>query len=173
MLKKYSSFRYAMLLVSFSFFLMTSSVTVAQVKVENLLTENLTNPIGFDVKQPRFTWQLESNKRNVAQTAYEIKVNGSSKNAGSGWSSGKILSDQSVQVSYEGKPLQSGQKYSWQVRVWDNAGKTSSWSDPAYFQTGFFNLSDWKAKWIQPGYTEDSILRQSPLFRKQFLVTIV
>jgi alpha-L-rhamnosidase len=164
MLKKYSSFRYAMLLVSFSFFLMTSSVTVAQVKVENLLTENLTNPIGFDVKQPRFTWQLESNKRNVAQTAYEIKVNGSSKNAGSGWSSGKILSDQSVQVSYEGKPLQSGQKYSWQVRVWDNAGKTSSWSDPAYFQTGFFNLSDWKAKWIQPGYTEDSILRQSPLF---------
>ncbi|HEY8660959.1 MAG TPA: family 78 glycoside hydrolase catalytic domain [Hanamia sp.] len=168
MLKKYSSFSYSLLLVFFSFFLLTSSVTVAQVKVENLLTENLINPIGLDVQQPRFTWQLESNKRNVAQTAYEIKVNGSSKNAGSGWSSGKILSDQSVQVSYEGKPLQSGQKYSWQVRVWDNAGKASSWSDPAYFQTGFFNLSDWKAKWIQPGYTEDSILRQSPLFRKQF-----
>src|SRR5665647_2470872 len=79
MLKKYSHFSYFLFLMFFSFFLMAASVTVAQVKVENLLTENLINTIGLDVQQPRFTWQLESNKRNVAQTAYEIKVNGSSK----------------------------------------------------------------------------------------------
>jgi alpha-L-rhamnosidase len=27
-------------------------------------------------------------------------------------------------------------------------------------------VNDWKAKWIGPGYTEDSVMRPSPLFRK-------
>ena len=30
----------------------------AQVKVQNLLTENLPDPIGIDVQKPRFSWQL-------------------------------------------------------------------------------------------------------------------
>ncbi|MEI9909179.1 MAG: alpha-L-rhamnosidase N-terminal domain-containing protein [Bacteroidota bacterium] len=30
------------------------------------------------------------------------------------------------------------------------------------------NAGDWKAKWIEPGYAEDSVMRPSPLFRKQF-----
>ncbi|MFI5133784.1 MAG: family 78 glycoside hydrolase catalytic domain [Chitinophagales bacterium] len=144
-------------------------ICAAQVKVENLLIENLSNPIGLDVKQPRFTWQLISDQRNILQTAYEIKVYSAEKSKEPEWGSGKILSDQSVQVPYAGKPLQSGQKYSWQVRVWDNNnGAVSAWSEAAFFQTGFLNADDWKAKWIQPGYTEDSVLRQSPLFRKQF-----
>ncbi|MDP4284407.1 MAG: family 78 glycoside hydrolase catalytic domain [Bacteroidota bacterium] len=168
MLKKYTPFSYFLLLVFSSFFLLASTVTVAQVKVENLLIENLANPIGLGVQQPGFTWQLISDKRNVVQAAYEIKVYSSLKHKEISWSSGKVLSDQSVHVLYEGKPLQSGQKYSWQIRVWDNSGTPSSWSEPAFFETAFFDVSDWKAKWIQPGYTEDSILRSSPLFRKQF-----
>jgi hypothetical protein len=28
---------------------------------------------------------------------------------------------------------------------------------------GLLNASDWKAKWIQPGYSEDSILRGLPI----------
>lgn len=143
-------------------------ISAAQVKIVNLFTENLSNPICLDIKQPRFTWQLVSDQRNVLQTAYEIKVYPSEKSRETIWSSGKILSDQSVQVPYGGKPLQSGQKYFWQVRIWDNNGMVSSWSEPAFFQTAFFNVNDWKAKWIQPSYTEDSVLRQSPLFRKQF-----
>ena len=168
--KKYSLFCSFLLLTFFAFSLFESSVAVAQVKVQNLLTENLTNPIGLDVQQPRFTWRLVSNKRNVAQIAYEIKLNASSKSKGAGWSSGKVLSDKSVQVNYMGKPLQSEQKYFWQVRVWDNSGTPSPWSEWAYFQTGFLNSSDWKAKWIEPGYAEDSIMRPSPMFRKQFTV---
>src|SRR5215470_4484140 len=99
--------------------------TSAQVQVSNLLCENLTNPIGLDVTQPRLSWQLISDKRNVLQTAYEIRVT-SGKTAV--WNSGKVNSDSSVHVAYKGTPLQSGAKYSWQVRVWDNAGKTSAWS---------------------------------------------
>src|SRR5690348_13748289 len=106
----------------------------AQVKVQNLLTENLSNPIGLNVQQPRFSWQLSSEKRNVMQTAYELKV--STTSGGSDvWNSGKVTSDQSVYVPYSGQALQSGTKYYWQVRVWDNTGKASGWSAPAFWQT--------------------------------------
>ncbi len=137
----------------------------AQVKIQNPLTENLENPIGLDIKQPRFNWQLVGNKRNITQTAYEIKVITGKSVV---WNPGKVESSQSVQVAYNGDPLQTGKKYSWQVRVWDNTGKSSGWSAPATFSMALLNASDWKAKWIEPGYKEDSVLRPSPLFRKEF-----
>lgn len=138
----------------------------AQVKIQNLLTENLSDPIGIESQQPRFSWQLLSDQRNVLQTAYEIKVSSGKKNA---WSSGKILSGESVQVAYKGNQLQSGTKYNWQVRVWDNKRKVSAWSKPAIFQMALLNKEDWKAKWIEVGFTEDSVNRPAQYFRKQFL----
>lgn len=151
-----------------SFLLLFQLVTllcIAQVTVKNLLTENLTNPLGIDETQPRFSWQLSTDKRNTSQTAYEIKVTADKEKI---WSTGKVNSDQSVQVLYAGAALQSGKKYSWQVRVWDNSGKASTWSDVATFQMALLNKSDWKATWITPGYVEDSVMRPSPLFRKEF-----
>jgi len=86
----------------------------AQVKVEHLLTENQTDPLSIDALTPRFSWQItEANKRGIMQSAYEIKVK---KGNHSVWSSGKVLSDQSMYVPYKGETLASGQKYSWQER---------------------------------------------------------
>ena len=140
-------------------------VAIAQVQVSNLLCENLSNPIGLDVPQPRFSWQLISDKRNVMQTAYEIKVVSAKSIV---WNSGKINSDSSVHVIYKGSPLESGTKYSWQVRVWDNAGKASAWSQPAFWQMALLSASDWKAKWIEQDFPEDTVNRPTPLFRKEF-----
>ena len=140
-------------------------ITFAQVKIQHLLTENLTNPIGLDAPQPRFSWQLVSDKRNVSQTAYEIIVSGGK---GPSWKSGKVAGNQSVQVPYGGAPLQSGTKYTWELRVWDNTGKPSPWSEPAFFQMALLNASEWKAKWIETGFEEDTITRPAILFRKQF-----
>ncbi len=146
----------------------------ANVSAQSLLVENKTNPIGIDVKIPRFSWQLISGKRNVMQTAYEIRVSDNPrdllKNKNIIWSSGKVLSDSSVHVAYKGNELQSNKKYYWQVRTWDNTGKSSTWSEPAFWQMALLNTSDWKAKWIEPGYVEDSIMRPSPLFRKDFSI---
>src|SRR6476660_6151159 len=142
-----------------------SQFIIAQVQVSNLLCENLSNPIGLDVAQPRLSWQLVSDKRNVTQTAYEIKVTSGKSVV---WSSGKINSDSSVHVVYKGSSLQPGTKYSWQVRVWDNTGKTSAWSKPAFWQMALLSSMDWKAKWVEQGFAEDSINRPTPLFRKEF-----
>lgn len=143
----------------------------AQVKVQNLLCENLSNPVGLDVLNPRLSWQLASDKRGVMQTAYEIQVSTNvspmKKFTNFTWSTGKVMSDSSVHVTYTGAPLQSGKKYYWQVRVWDNEGKVSEWSDLARWQTALLHTSDWKAKWIEKPM-DDSIERPSPLFRKQF-----
>lgn len=142
---------------------------IAQLRVQRLTTENLINPTGIGVAQPRFGWQLQSDKRSVLQTAYEVRVGSSpGQTKDLVWSSGKTASDSSVWVAYKGRPLQSGKKYYWQVKVWDNQGNASAWSAPAHFQMALLLPSDWNARWITPGYNEDSVLRPSPLFRKEF-----
>ena len=157
--------RIAMRKIFLCIFLFLSVISFAQVKVQNLLTENLSNPIGLDIAAPRFSWQLSGDKRNIQQTAYEIKV---ASGKATVWNSGKISSGESVHVGYAGIAVQSGKIYTWQVRVWDNSGNASSWSAPATFQTALLNKTDWKAKWISPAYIEDSVLRPSPLLRKTF-----
>ena len=143
----------------------------SQTEVHQLLCNNLSNPIGIGISSPQFTWQLKSDKRNVMQSAYEIRVGSNLSDFKKGkhleWNSGKILSDESVHVKYKGSALQSAKKYFWQVRVWDNDGKTSGWSEVAFFQTGLLNNNEWKAKWIEPAFT-DTVDQPSPMFRKQF-----
>lgn len=158
------------MLFLFATFSTCVSFAVAQVQVQNLVTENLINPIGLDIPKPHFSWQLVSSKRNVLQTAYEIRVGSNSKELTRGkstWSTGKVASGQSILVPYNGEPLTSGKRYYWQVRVWDNAGQASAWSTPAFWQMALLKSSDWKASWITPGFEEDS-LRASPMFRKEF-----
>jgi alpha-L-rhamnosidase len=148
------------------FMFQTISIALfAQLSAKNLLCENLSNPIGLDTKLPRFSWQLISDKRNTMQSAYEIKIFSAKTSA---WNSGKVSSDQSVNIQYGGSPLVSEKRYGWQVRIWDNYGSVSAWSEPAFFQMALLNVSDWKANWIEPGFVEDSINRPTPLFRKEF-----
>lgn len=150
------------------FFLSCALSGNSQLRSQKLVTENLIDPIGLNVAQPRFCWQMISSKRNTMQTAYAIKVMQGKQVV---WNSDKILSDSSVYVAYKGTSLQSGKKYQWQVRIWSNNNEVSNWSAPAFFQMGLLNVSDWKAKWIQPGYVEDIIMRPAPLLRKEFTST--
>jgi alpha-L-rhamnosidase len=143
---------------------------LAQVKVDDLRTENLKNPIGIDVLQPHLSWKLFSDQRNTSQSAYEIRVAADVASLAKGktsWTSGKVNSDQSIHVPYKGIALIAGKHYYWQVRVWDNKGAASPWSTVASWQMGLLQSSDWKAEWITPGYEEDS-LYASPLMRKEF-----
>ena len=120
--------------------------------INNLRCENEENPIGIDVKNPRLSWWIESSERGITQSAYQILVASSEellkKGDGDVWNSGKVESDNSIAVQYDGKPLQSGMQYWWKVKVITNNGKDFGWSKLDSFATGKLNQSDWQGKWI-------------------------
>ncbi|MHC4692950.1 MAG: glycoside hydrolase family 78 protein, partial [Planctomycetota bacterium] len=85
--------------------------TSSDVNVNKLRCEYRVNPLGIDVVKPRLSWIMESIQRGQIQSAYQVLVAGSEKklerNKGDIWNSGKVESDQSIQVVYKGKELKS------------------------------------------------------------------
>ena len=121
----------------------------------DLRCEYLKNPLGIDRTQPRLSWKLQAAPpagRSLKQTAFQIQVAATLQSLGAGkaglWDSGKVDSDQSNLVAYAGKLLESRQWCWWKVRVWDQKGTPSAWSQPAMWSMGFLQPGDWDAKWI-------------------------
>lgn len=122
------------------------------ITIETLRCEHRESPIGIDTPRPRFTWQMRSDIRGDAQTAYQILVASRGElldaDRGDVWDSGKVASSQSVLVEYDGEALRSSGQYFWKVRVWDRRGRASAWSEPAQFTMGLLRQEDWHARWI-------------------------
>jgi alpha-L-rhamnosidase len=120
-------------------------------KIGDLTCEYRTNPLGIDVTAPRFSWRMVSDRHGARQTAYRIHAASDPERLGEGkadrWDSGKIESDQSVHVAYDGRRLQSRERVYWNVMIWDESGSVSQ-SEPAWFEMGLLRRKDWKAKWI-------------------------
>ncbi len=135
--------------LSFLFLVTTSQ---AALNVADLSCEDLKDPMGIDVTQPRLSWNLTSSERDTKQSAYEILVATSEASLKPGaadlWDSGKVGSDTSVFVPYVGKPLASRIACFWKVRVWDENGKASGWSKTASWSMGMLQTNDWQAQWI-------------------------
>jgi alpha-L-rhamnosidase len=145
------------------------------VVVAAVRTEYQQNPMGIDVRKPRFSWQLRSDRRNVTQSAYQIQVAANEKDLIAGrkliWDSTKVNSDESIHRVYEGPPLQSAQRYFWRVRVWDDRATASDWSETAFWEMGLLRPEDWKASWIEPDLKEDPAESQpAPMLRGTFRV---
>ena len=140
-------------------FLILSVVTLlpgaSSIRPERLRCEYRVNPEGIDISKPRFSWVLTSvnpKARGMRQTAYRVIVASTSQalraNTGDLWDSGKVESDQSIQVIYDGKALASGEPAFWKVQVWDQEGHASEWSLPAQWSMGLLQTSDWQGQWI-------------------------
>lgn len=137
----------------------------AQLSIDGLVCEHLTNPIGIDAMPLRFGWKINSTQQNVMQQAYEIKLISEGRIR---WQSGKVISGRSVDVLYSGPSLKSGNAYTWQVRVWDQSGKISNWSAPAHFRLGILDPKEWQAQWISSNEVEDARMRPAQYFRNEF-----
>jgi alpha-L-rhamnosidase len=121
----------------------------------HLRCESLTDPLGIDARQPRLSWILEPASPEVRgrrQTAYRILVASSSARLegeeGDLWDSGRIASDESVGIAYAGRPLVSCQRCCWKVRIWDQDGAGTDWSESASWSMGLLDAADWKGRWI-------------------------
>ena len=134
--------------------------------VYDLRCEYQDNPLGIDVIHPRLSWKLVSERRGAMQSAYQIRVRDENGNL---WDTCKVVSDQSIHVPYKVPALRSGQRYTWQVRAWDDTGQASAWSDTAWWEMGLLHASDWQASWIEPGWQEDpNAQRPCPYLRTTF-----
>lgn len=135
-----------------------------------LQCEYLSDPLGVDTPYPRFSWKISSSHRGIVQESYRIIVSeslsGVKSMEGNLWDSGKIYSNETVNIKYKGTSLESNKKYYWRVGVWTSPDKLE-WSEPATFQTGIMDQSEWKAQWITP---QEEIVDESPLLRKEFQV---
>ncbi len=136
--------------------------------IENMECEYLFNPLGIDILSPRLGWKINANGvRGEKQTAYRIIVASSPDKLVEGeadlWDSGKVKSDQSTQVTYKGKALQSQMQCYWRVMIWGKDGKQSAWSEPAYWSMGLLKKEDWTAQWIG---SPDPVT--APYFRTSF-----
>ena len=148
------------------------SAAAAGLTVGGLQCEYLENPLGIDPAQPRLGWVVESSQRAQAETAYQVLVASSEAllkaNTGDLWDSGRVASDQTVQVVYAGKALPSCQRCYWKVRAWDKEGKASSYSKPACWEMGLLSPQDWQGQWI--GRTTDTNSLPAPLLRRAFTI---
>ncbi|MEO7768429.1 MAG: hypothetical protein ABIS01_13450, partial [Ferruginibacter sp.] len=109
----------------------------------------------MDIPKPDFSYTLNAvskSAKGLFQTAYQVLVGGSGellkKDSGDMWNSGKVSTGSMAYINYAGRPLQSNMKCWWKVRVWDQEGNVSAWSEGATFTMGILNKDDWKASWL-------------------------
>lgn len=138
-------------------------------KPSGLLCEYAENPVGLDVRIPRFSWKAHCDERGQSQSAYRIIIADDltklDDNMGSIWDSGKVATDKSMNIAYGGLPLSSRGIYWWKVCIWDKDDRESQYSDSAVFEMGLLDKSDWKADWVGfPG----GKCGESLIFRKRF-----
>jgi len=154
---------------------MSSCADSGNVALTDLRCEYQVNPLGLGESKPRLSWRLRSTRRGAAQTACQVRVAATAEQLTQKdavlWDSGRITMADSAHFGYAGPPLCSGVRYVWQVRIWDDAGAASTWSEPAWWEMGLLAPADWSARWIAPAWAEDAMTPQpSPLLRRDFLL---
>lgn len=118
----------------------------------NLRLEYLVEPLGLDERKPRFSWELDDERRGALQSAYRVLVASTpeelSADRGALWDSGKVASRDTCQIEYGGPDLAAWKTCYWKVQSFDGEGRATPWSAPAHWVQGPFFPNDWKAKWI-------------------------
>ncbi|HEY3342899.1 MAG TPA: family 78 glycoside hydrolase catalytic domain, partial [Anaerolineae bacterium] len=125
--------------------------------------EFMLNPLGIDEREPHFSWALQDERRGQQSTGYRVLVASSiemlAADKGDKWDSGIIQSNAQLNVRYGGAILTSGERCYWKVRVWDDDDLPSAWIEPAWFEMGLLEQSDWKSAWYgyPAGYTGQAL----------------
>ncbi len=144
--------------------------------VKNLQVEYRSTPLGIDVAQPRFSWQMAitAGERGFAQTAYQIEIKDPKGNLV--WDTKRTETPTSLGIKYAGSPLKPATRYSWTVSVWTQVG--AKLSAASWFETGLMDPSPessaWGgARWIGGG--DEDLVLYSPylaIFDVKYALTI-
>ena len=125
--------------------------TGSQIQVAGLTVDHEAGPLAVDDPAPMLAWQLGGSGRGILQSAYEVSVASSTQLLDADqpdlWDSGRVASDESTGIAYDGSALDHGERAWWKVRVWDQHGQVSGWSDPGWWEAGL-GTDGWQGRWI-------------------------
>ena len=130
-------------------------------KVSKILIDRQENPAALSEPTPYLGWQLESDRRNVHQTAYRICIRDGLMPF---WDSGRITGSESAAVRYAGPPLNEECHYTLELTVWDNHGESAQ--GKAEFSTALFAPRFLTAQWITHTLADNH--SECPVFVRHF-----
>ena len=138
-------------------------------------------PVCVNRVSPDFAWVVASNRRGLLQRSYRVLVATTVENLemrhGDMWDTGWVESERSVNVSYEGRSLNSDTDYFWCVAIRDAKGVESSWAPTHRFTTALLHQADWDSSFIGPevpvtidstGWTNREGAINASMFRHEF-----
>ena len=133
-------------------------------KLINIKTEYLVNPLGIDIVRPNITWNVVGEDIKY-QKAFELiyKINNQEE---------KIANKETSSTHYQfEEELKSRDFVSYKIRVQNEQGEWSSYSEEQHFSIGLLNKSDWNARWIRGDYSVSKKQRYPvDYFKKSFEV---
>ncbi|MCM1522385.1 MAG: family 78 glycoside hydrolase catalytic domain [Muribaculaceae bacterium] len=132
--------------------LLTLASFTAFADISHLRVENLDSPLAVETPSPRFSWRITSDKPDLAQKSYRVRVASSPALLEAGtpdlWDSGDIESPSTLWIEYAGKPLKPMQRLFWDVIALTSDGTTHKSTSHARFGTGICGESHWQGRWI-------------------------
>ncbi|MBO4540834.1 MAG: family 78 glycoside hydrolase catalytic domain, partial [Bacilli bacterium] len=133
-------------------------------RIVNIKTEYLKNPLGIDAIHPVLTWNLEGEDIRF-QKAFEIlyRINEGER---------KTVQKESSSTHYEfEEELKSRDRVSYRIRVQNEVGQWSEESEEQSFSIGLLKKTDWSAKWVYGDYPVSKKKRYPvDCFRKEFAI---
>ncbi len=128
-------------------------------KVVNLKTNHMKNPLGFELETPTVSYQV-IDCHSKMQTKAQVEV---AKDPD--FTSVIFTSDANAPINHIGYELpislEPNTRYFWRVTVWGNADEIAT-SETAWFETAKL-AQPWQAKWIESTHQSD----YTPVFGKQ------
>ena len=145
------------------FLLLTLLFTAcSKVELTNLTVEMQDGSQPLATAEPRFSWQYESDAKDVVQTEYRIIVASTEEKAKEGvgdlWDSKYVKSDEMLYIPYQGVQLKSRDIAYWKVESKVRYGKGHEkkiTSEVKRFEISLLNNSDWQAHWIGKAFDDD------------------
>lgn len=149
---------------------MMSNFSVYDVRVEHRLQRDC---LGIHDTTPRISWKVSGAREHFRQAAYEILMTDLDTTENKrGIEAVQVKSSNSLLVPWPfQKKLQSRQRISLKVRIWNSDDQTSSWSEECILEVGLLDRDDWRCQRIY-NRTAINVISPGPeqLFRKDFQV---
>ena len=115
-----------------------------------LRTLAMIDPLGIGDPRPPFGWRLSATGPALT-TGFQVQVAATEERLAAGtpdlWDSGEVAGDDQ-QCRYGGAPLPVRAAACWRVRVRDESGAWTDWSETARFELGLLAPDDWSASWV-------------------------